>query len=287
MSSMKASYYSDDDDDCNNNLADNNYKYSTTARSKSSQVFNDQSFIRTVLMTGFAFSAVLYGLFTTSLLITFLSGNVNGILKQKLDWHDLSLYEAMAQDVCLLLMFVTQHKVMAKKDFKRLMLYVIPEHLQRSVYIISTGIVVQFLTSYWINAVDNGTLVLWDLGSSGTFCLLSQLLHLCSWIYTFFIILTMDLPEFIGLKQVYYHANNFGCPMSAKKPEAQRFFAHFRHPTSIGLLVVFWVVPCMTLDRLLLSAALTMYLFSTDFDREDAQYVQDMYKKKLKALHAG
>lgn len=279
--------YSDNEEFSGSFEKNNNIAWKKNGHAKCETPKNTQKgFVNTVLTTGIAITSVLYSLYTTTLLVWFLSGNANGVLKQKYSWSDLSFLEAIIQNVCLILLFITQHRVMSKHDFKRFLSTLLPEHFQRSIYILSTGFVIQCLTSCWINAVDNSAVILWDSSDSNTVCLLCQWLHFFSWMYTFFIVLTMDFSEFVGLKQIYFHANGFGCPMSAKKSAARRFFTHFRHPTCIGLVIIFWIVPCMTLDRLILSSAFTMYLFSTDFDHDDAQYVQEMYKKKRRALSA-
>lgn len=45
-----------------------------------------KGFINTVITTGIAMTSVFYSLYTTTQLVWFLSGNGNGVLKQKHSW---------------------------------------------------------------------------------------------------------------------------------------------------------------------------------------------------------
>ena len=56
------------------------------------------------------------------------------------------------------------------------------------------------------------------------------------------------------LLQVQFYLNDMGCPLSVKTTGAQDFFNNMRHPVAFGALVVLWIVPCMSVDRLLLAS---------------------------------
>ncbi|MGH0163319.1 UNVERIFIED_CONTAM: hypothetical protein FKN15_004727 [Acipenser sinensis] len=82
--------------------------------------------------------------------------------------------------------------------------------------------------------------------------------------------------------QVYYHCMGLGDPLSMKSPRAQRLYAHLRHPVYLEVCVVLWAVPCLSLDRLLLSGVLSLYLTcGHSLDTRDYTYLSAQLHNKL------
>ncbi|XP_039256226.2 nurim-like [Styela clava] len=240
----------------------------------------------TYFSTAIALSSLFYLLYTTSLFVYFLSSNSNGILNLKIQKLDVPLSHVLIQDIVLLMMFILQHTVMAAEWFKNVVSYVIPRHIYRCFYNLATGLAIQVLTSSWLNVVPYSNLFLWDYSNCISCQIICQSLHVVAWIHTISALYMLDFSEFMGLKQVYYEANQLGCPLHAKTSDAQRFLGNFRHATVSGLLIIFWLVPCMTIDRLILASAFTVYIFSTNADNEDYVYVQSMFYKKKESLYS-
>ena len=60
-----------------------------------------------------------------------------------------------------------------------------------------------------------------------------------------------------------------------------------RHPVFLAPLVILWVVPTMTYDRLLLAVMVPMYLlWGSHVNEEDTVYINMMYEQKKRRLLA-
>ena len=74
-------------------------------------------------------------------------------------------------------------------------------------------------------------------------------------------------------------------PIKFKADEQQRLFNNARHPLLIGPLVVLWLVPCMSADRMLVAILLPLYqIWGSRVTRKDTNYVKIQYQKKVTEL---
>ncbi|KAF7402446.1 hypothetical protein HZH66_004713 [Vespula vulgaris] len=104
-------------------------------------------------------------------------------------------------------------------------------------------------------------------------CLLSIFILQHSFMANATIYLIIIYYELVGFRQVYYKITARPSPMSKKSKELQRYYAHMRHPSFIGFLIILWVHPFMSLDRFLLASIFTIYmLLRWAIDKEDYQY---------------
>lgn len=84
------------------------------------------------------------------------------------------------------------------------------------------------------------------------------------------------------LPQVYYDCLGLGDPLSHKSPHAQRLLSHLRHPVCLELGVVLWLLPALSLDRLLLAGALSAYLaLAHSLDKQDLAYLCVQLNSKM------
>uniref|UniRef100_A0A8D0B7A9 Nurim n=1 Tax=Salvator merianae TaxID=96440 RepID=A0A8D0B7A9_SALMN len=82
--------------------------------------------------------------------------------------------------------------------------------------------------------------------------------------------------------QVYYHCLGMGDPLAVKSSRAVRLYSHLRHPVYTEFLLILWVVPCLSLDRLLLALLFTAYLtFAHRLDQQDYVYLRAQLDKKF------
>lgn len=273
--------YSDDSEvePDNNNNNNNRHSPKTTHYQN---VKSDVS-LKTYFAMAFAIACTIYLLYTMTSFVYFLSGDSDGILNRRNLKQDISSLHIILLDFGLLLIFIIQHRIMATQWYKNLMQQVFPFYLERCVYNLATAMAIKLLTSSWL-CLSYSSFVLWDYRACEIFKTVCRIFQILSWIQTFGVVYLFDISDFIGLKQVFYRVNSLGCPMHRKSYELQRLFQHFRHPTVVGLLIIFWLVPCMTMDRLLLATVLTWFLFSTNLDNKDYIYSHSMYEKKVAAL---
>ncbi|XP_069775432.1 nurim-like [Narcine bancroftii] len=185
-------------------------------------------------------------------------------------------------DLALLAGFILQHSLMAAETVKNWMLPCFGV-LQRSLYVFCTAASLQLLMRYWepIQAAP----FLWNVCRepwATWFRLICFIVHVIAWLIIFSIVLVFDYAELMGLKQVYYHCLALGDPMQLKSQRAQRLYGHLRHPVFLEFLAILWMVPSLSLDRLLLSATFTLYLVcGHSLDQQDYYYLRSQLSKKL------
>ncbi|XP_074872480.1 nurim [Carettochelys insculpta] len=188
----------------------------------------------------------------------------------------------LAVDLGLVTLFVLQHSLMATALAKRWTAACFGV-LQRSFYVFCSSLALQLLMRYW-QPVRDGPLLWnactepWDTWVS----LACFILHFIAWMVIFSVILIFDYAELMGVKQVYYHCLGMGDPLALKSVRAVRLYSHLRHPVYLEFLLVLWVVPCLSLDRLLLASLFTAYLSCGHaLDQQDYLYLRAQLEKKF------
>ncbi|KAK1151723.1 nurim-like [Acipenser oxyrinchus oxyrinchus] len=196
--------------------------------------------------------------------------------------QDPAVLRPLAVDLALLLLFVVQHSLLAVEPVKR-RLQAVFGVLQRGFYVFTTALALQVLIRYWQPVRDAP--FLWNSSTapwSTWLPLLCFIIHFLCWLIIFSIVLIFDYAELMGIKQVYYYCLGLGDPLSMKSPRAQRLYAHLRHPVYLEVCVVLWAVPCLSLDRLLLSGVLSLYLTcGHSLDTRDYTYLSAQLHNKL------
>ncbi|XP_055609168.1 nurim homolog [Uranotaenia lowii] len=171
-----------------------------------------------------------------------------------------------------IILFVLQHSAMKSHAVKSLWRKLGLELAERSIYNVASAYCLLLLLKNWKTAQSYQ---LWhiDVRSSSTLWWTFVSAHVISWIVIYGGSLLMDLPELIGLKQIYYDINDLAPPMSYKSRELKNFYARLRHPSFVGLSVVLWITNSMSLDRLLLAVIWTVYMYlSWNTNKTDLEY---------------
>ena len=85
--------------------------------------------------------------------------------------------------------------------------------------------------------------------------------------------------------KAYYDMNNYAPPNAYKSFELRHLYKHVRHPSFSGFCIVLWFTNLMTLDRLLLSSLLTIYMYvAWSTDRSDLIYQKCQLKRKMQEM---
>ncbi len=167
--------------------------------------------------------------------------------------HD-SIAEAVAIDVFLLGLFAVQHSVMARPGFKQWWTRIVPEHVERSAYVLASSVILAILFWQWrpiprvVWWVEQPilTAIIWAIFWSGWFVVL---------VSTFLI----DHFDLFGLSQVYRYAK--GLPHSPPTFHTPALYRIVRHPIMLGFMIAFWATPIMTWGHLLFAVLTTAYIF--------------------------
>jgi protein-S-isoprenylcysteine O-methyltransferase Ste14 len=160
---------------------------------------------------------------------------------------------AVAVDTALLGLFAVQHSVMARPWFKRGWTRVVPAAVERSTYVLVTGLVVLLMIWLWrpvpaaVWSVETGWLraLIWvAYGFGWTFLLLS----------TF----AIGHADVFGLRQVLARARS----VAYTEPKFRMPWAYrlVRHPMMVGFLIAFWATPDMTVGHLLFAGLASAYI---------------------------
>jgi len=200
----------------------------------------------------FGVAAYLFFLATFLYLIAFV-GDIAGAPRTVSHGPRSMLSTALLTDISLIALFGIQHSVMARSGFKRVWTRVVPEPIERSVYVLLTSIVLWVLFIFWRpipaviwNVTDPaGIGILWTFFAAG-------------WMIVLLSTFLINHFELFGLRQVYQNLRGG----SAVAPQFRQpfFYKIVRHPLYTGFLIAFWATPVMTAGHLLFSAGMTVYI---------------------------
>lgn len=165
---------------------------------------------------------------------------------------DAPLATAVIIDLALIAIFGLQHSVMARQGFKRAWTRIVPQQLERSVYVLaaSAALIVMFLLWRPIPGV------VWEVGGGGAFVL--WLLFASGWLIVLLSTFLINHFELFGLQQAWLHMSG----REAQAPELRQpfFYRWVAHPLYAGFFVAFWSTPRMTVGHLLFALAMSIYI---------------------------
>ncbi|XP_071809605.1 nurim-like [Asterias amurensis] len=183
-------------------------------------------------------------------------------------------------DILLIVAFILQHTLMACRLWKDFIQWLGLEVVERSLYILATCAALQLLMFNWRPLFPET--ILWSLDAdSRVVQIIFSFVYFVAWLFVIGVVLVLDYAELVGVKQVYYYLMDLEPPLQLKSREYQRLFSNFRHPILTGLMIVLWVVPVMTIGRLVLALSLTLYTFyGHRLDMQDYDYIRLQHQLK-------
>lgn len=159
---------------------------------------------------------------------------------------------ALTIDLALIFQFGFFHSLMAREGFKRHWTRIVPPAAERSTYVLQASVFLALLIWLW----QPLPLVLWSLdgwGAALAYVAFGAGLALILWSSHL-----IDHFELFGLRQVWSHMRDRQIPGTAfQAPALYRFV---RHPMQLGVLIVFWATPQMTLGHAVLAWGMTIYV---------------------------
>ena len=160
---------------------------------------------------------------------------------------------AVVIDLALIAIFGLQHSVMARPGFKRSWTRVVPEQLERSIFVLfaSAALIVMFL--FWRPIPQT----VWDAG--GTLLELPLWLIFASgWVVVLLSTFLINHFELFGLQQAWFHMR--GRESAAPELRQPFFYRWIAHPLYSGFFLAFWSTPEMTAGHLLFALAMSGYV---------------------------
>ncbi len=160
---------------------------------------------------------------------------------------------AVAVNLLLLGLFGLQHSGMARQGFKKRWTAIIPEHLERSTYVLVSSLTLFLL--FWQWRPISG--MVWNLQDSFPGTLLWGCFWF-GWLMVFVSSFLINHFDLFGLRQVYLHLRSR--PYTPLEFNTPALYRYVRHPIMLGFLIAFWSTPRMTIGHLIFSIGATLYI---------------------------
>lgn len=246
-------------------------------------------FIKTVFLVSIATLSFFITFVTSIQLVQFLSTfrnvsaiNVTDISEGNEEKASQAVWSTVI-DIVLLCIFIIQHSSFSSL-INTLLSAVNLQVLERSVYNLTTSCAIQFLMHYWKFIP---TYTIWALDTEDDYYikLVFTLAQFAGWIIIYGGCIVMSVTEILGIKQVYYYVTGRPDPVLLKSPALKHLHTSMAHPSLIGFLMVFWIYPYMSLDRLILAVIWSVYMFlAWQPDDNDYNYVLEQRLKKQSTM---
>lgn len=184
------------------------------------------------------------------------------------------LGEALTVNVLLLGLFAVQHSGMARRPFKKAWTAILPAQIERSTYVLLSGILLWLLYWQWRPITDE----IWRIDNPIGFTLL-QATYFFGWGIVLLSTFLISHADLFGLKQVFDHW--LGKETAAPEFRAPFLYKIVRHPIYFGFLLAFWATPVMTAGHLFFAVAITAYMLIGIFleERDLAATFGDTYRR--------
>lgn len=177
---------------------------------------------------------------------------------------ELPLWQALLVNLGWVLLFGVQHSVMARKPFKERMAKYLPRPVERSTYVLVSGILLILLVYNW---QPMGGL-LWEIPQGSPLYYLTYVIFFTGWSILFLSTFLINHFDLFGLRQTYLEL--LGRPYTPLKFKVVALYKYVRHPLYFGGILGLWATPRMTATHLVFAAGLTAYfVIGTLFEERD------------------
>ena len=199
------------------------------------------------------FGVLSYGIFFLTFLyqIGFVGGMV--VPKAMNGGEIVPVAQAVVINLLLLSLFAIQHTIMARLVFKRWWTRIVPEPIERSVFVLLASLILLLMNWQWSPLPKH----IWHVEGSGGRTALYAVSFL-GWglvLYATFLINHFDL---FGLRQVWLYFQRREYTQVEFKETV--LYSWVRHPIMLGFIIAFWATPDMTQGHLLFAAVTTAYI---------------------------
>lgn len=181
---------------------------------------------------------------------------------------------ALWVDVGLLVAFGLQHSVMARPGFKRAIERWVPASMERSTYVLVSGLTLALV--YWLWRPIPA--VLWDVSGTGL-GILGWAGYGAGWALAVWATFALSHFYLFGVAQVAAYVRGREHPRMVLR--STLLYRIVRHPMTAGLMLTFWSTPRMTIGHLVFAGGMTVYsLWATVLEERDlVRKLGDSYRR--------
>ena len=160
---------------------------------------------------------------------------------------------ALVVNVSLIALFGLQHSVMARPRFKKWLTRYLPEHAERSTFMLATAIVAFALIAFWQPVPTT----VWQADSAAVYNTLLTV-GLSGWALVFYSTFQINHFDLFGLRQVWLYFR--GKAYTQLPFQVNGLYKYIRHPIMTGALIGIWVTPVMTVGHLVFALGMSLYI---------------------------
>lgn len=155
-------------------------------------------------------------------------------------------------NVLLLGVWGLQHSIMARPAFKSMLNRHFPVALERSNYVLMSGVALLLVVLLWQPLSG----IAWHV--QGGLAVPFWLMFLAGWSYLLAATFAINHFDLFGLRQAWLAAH--GQEYTPVPFKENWMYRYSRHPIMLGVLVGLWFTPMMTASALMLAVGLTVYI---------------------------
>ncbi len=180
---------------------------------------------------------------------------------------------ALLANLGLVALFALQHSGMARPAFKRWLTRFVPVHLERSTYVLASGITTLAVCYFWQPLGG----VVWQIENSVGLAAVYTL-YAAGWGLLVLSTFWIDHFDLFGLRQVWLYASGKQYThVPFKTPGMYRFI---RHPLYVGWFTVMWAAPTMTISHLVFAILASIYILTAiRWEEADLEQALPQYRR--------
>ena len=160
---------------------------------------------------------------------------------------------AISWNAALIGIWGAQHTFMASPGFKAWWTRYMPARIERSTYLIFVAVMTVGLVAFWVPLPAT----IWDI--SGTLAgNILLVVYFFGWAITLFATFLINHFHLFGLQQAWQQIDHTGSKEDTFRTPL--LYKLVRHPMMTGMIVSLWAIPHLTVGRLVLAVAFTVYI---------------------------
>ena len=223
-------------------------------------------FIYSIIAYLIGFASLLFWILSTSHLIPAISIDRS---------PEIAIHWALLKNIGLVLLFGLQHSIMARPVFKNWFTRVMPRPIERSTYVLISGLLLVLLVWQWEPMGGN----VWSLDTGSTGYYIMYTLFFLGWIILFISTFLINHFDLFVLRQTYFELTKK--PYTNLEFRITGFYKYVRHPLYFGGILGIWATPEMSMTHLSFAILLTSYfVIGTLFEERDLRKeFGDLYRE--------